>query len=73
MPETSFEILTSLEGVSQASYFAKRRWVAVAPGALKDEEIAAYLSNAHRMVATGLTRKARAELGLEDYLSAGTA
>ena len=30
--ETSFEGLTALEGISQAAYFAKRQWVAVAPG-----------------------------------------
>lgn len=71
VPETSFEILTSQEGIGQAPYFAKRHWVSVAPGALDDAALKAYIAQAHRMVAGALTRKAKAELRLEAYLSSG--
>ena len=63
--EASFDILTSLEGVSQASYFAKRQWVAVQQGApLTDDDMLAYIGRSHAAVAAGLTRKLRAELGI---------
>jgi predicted DNA-binding protein (MmcQ/YjbR family) len=69
VPETTFDILTSQDGIGQAPYFARRHWVSVAPGALDDAALAAYIGQAHRMVARALTRKARAELGLEAYLA----
>jgi predicted DNA-binding protein (MmcQ/YjbR family) len=62
--EQSFEILTAEPGISQAPYFAKRRWIAVVPGALEEEVLVDYLRRAHALVAAGLTRKLRAELGL---------
>jgi predicted DNA-binding protein (MmcQ/YjbR family) len=62
--ETSFAGLTALDGIGQAPYFAKGQWVAVAPGALDEETLAAYLRESHRMIAEKLTRKLRAELGL---------
>jgi predicted DNA-binding protein (MmcQ/YjbR family) len=65
--ELSFEALTGIDGVGQAPYFAKRGWVSVAKGAeLADADLKAYLAASHRMVAQKLTRKARAELGLEE-------
>ena len=67
VPALSFEALTGIDGVGQAPYFAKRAWVSVARGAaLSDADLKAYLAASHRMVASKLTRKARAELGLED-------
>lgn len=62
--ETSFAGLTELPGVEQAPYFAKGQWVSVAPGALDEAELAAYLKEAHRLIAAKLTKKLRAELGL---------
>jgi predicted DNA-binding protein (MmcQ/YjbR family) len=63
--EMSFEGLTTLEGVSQAPYFAKRQWVSVAKGAeLSEAELRAYITASHAMIAAKLTRKARTELGL---------
>lgn len=65
--ELSFEALTGIEGVGQAPYFAKRAWVSVAKGAeLSDADLRAYLAASHRMIAQKLTRKTRAELGLDD-------
>jgi predicted DNA-binding protein (MmcQ/YjbR family) len=71
VPETSFDILTSQDGVGQAPYFAKRHWVSVAPGAFDDDALKAYIAQAHRMVAAALTRKVKTELALEAYLAAG--
>lgn len=63
--ETSFEGLTALEGVGQAPYFAKRQWVSVSKGALGDKDLKAYIAASYAMVGSKLTRKAKAELGLE--------
>jgi predicted DNA-binding protein (MmcQ/YjbR family) len=65
--ELSFEGLSQLDGVGQAPYFAKRQWVSVAKGAaLNDAELKGYIAASHRIVASKLTKKARAELGLTD-------
>lgn len=65
--EESFEILTSLRGVSQAPYFAKRKWVAVTPATeLGDADLKEYLTRSYRTVSASLTRKLRAELGIID-------
>ena len=64
--EISFDGLTTLEGIGQAAYFAKRAWVSVGKGApLTDAELKAYIKASHGMVAAKLTRKLRAELGLD--------
>ena len=64
--ELSFDGLTSLEGVGQAAYFAKRAWVSVEKGApLSDAELKAYIKASHGMIAAKLTRKLRAALGLD--------
>ena len=64
--ELSFDGLTSLAGIAQAPYFAKRAWVSVEKGArLTDRELKAYLKASHDMIAAKLTRKLRAELGLD--------
>lgn len=63
--ETAFAGLTSLEGVTQAPYFAKGGWVRVTAAAdLPAADVERYLKEAHRLIAAKLTRKARAELGL---------
>lgn len=70
-PEHSFELLTGLEGVRPAPYLARAKWVAVEAGsALNAAELAGYITEAHRLVAAKLTRKARAELGLDDLTGA---
>jgi len=63
--EIAFVGLTTLDGVGQAPYFAKGGWVRVeARAELPEADLAAYLHEAHRLVAAKLTKKARAELGL---------
>jgi predicted DNA-binding protein (MmcQ/YjbR family) len=65
--EESFEILTSLQGVSQAPYFAKRKWVTVEPDTeLSEADVLEYLTRSYRTVGASLTRKLRAELGIAD-------
>ena len=65
--EISFEGLTEIEGIGQAPYFAKRAWVSVDKGAaLADADLKAYVAASHRMIASKLTKKLRAELGLSE-------
>ena len=63
--EDSFEILTAIAGVSQAPYFARRQWVSVEQTAdLPESDLQAYLRRSHALVARGLTKKLRQELGI---------
>ena len=64
--ELAFEGLTSLAGIGQAAYSAKRQWVSVAADADLDEaDLKAYIVEAHRIIAGKLTRKLRIELGID--------
>ena len=65
MSDIAFEALTASGRGKPATYLARAKWVlfedrAREPGA----EIAAWVGDAHRLVAARLTRKKRAELGL---------
>lgn len=63
--EASFHILTQDPAVIQAPYFAKGQWVCLERlDALSTKELKAYLTRAHAIIASGLTKKAQAELGL---------
>ena len=63
--DMAYELLTELEGVRPAPYFARAGWVAISVNSpLRGDEVEAYLREAHRIVAGKLTRKVRAELGL---------
>ena len=65
--EDSFEILTQDANFVQAPYFAKRTWVSLEKlDALSAKELKAYLTRAHTLIAAGLTKKLRAELGLAE-------
>jgi predicted DNA-binding protein (MmcQ/YjbR family) len=65
--DTSFDLLTGLENVAQAPYFAKRMWVEVTEGSpLTEEDLMAYIGRSYALVAKGLTRKLRSELGITD-------
>jgi predicted DNA-binding protein (MmcQ/YjbR family) len=64
--DMAYELLTELPGVRPAPYFARAGWVAIsAASPLGGDEVEAYIREAHRLVAGKLTRKARAELGLD--------
>lgn len=63
--EESFEILTSLDGIDQAPYFAKRKWISISDHApLEAEEIQHYVRRSYMLVASGLPQKLRVELGI---------
>jgi predicted DNA-binding protein (MmcQ/YjbR family) len=63
--EESFEILTAIDGIAQAPYFAKRQWISVSDTAdLPAKDLSTYVERSYRLVAKGLTKKARAELGI---------
>jgi predicted DNA-binding protein (MmcQ/YjbR family) len=63
--ELAFEGLTTLDGIQQAAYFAKGQWVHVEKGAeISDKDLKLYIREAHRIIASKLTRKLQAELGL---------
>lgn len=65
--EESFHILTEDPDIVQAPYFAKTKWVNVQKlSALSSKEMKAYLARAHEMVAAGLPKKTKQELGLLD-------
>jgi predicted DNA-binding protein (MmcQ/YjbR family) len=64
--DLAFEMLPELQGVRPAPYLARAKWVAVKAGAaLSPTEIAAYVVEAHRLVAAKLPRRVRLELGLQ--------
>lgn len=63
--ELAFDGLVELPGIGQAAYFAKRQWVRVEPGALEDKLLRGYIGQSYVTVADKLTRKLRAELGIE--------
>lgn len=62
--EIAFDGLVEIEGIDQASYFARRQWVRVAPGSLDPDLLEGYIRQSHALVTARLTRKLRAELGL---------
>lgn len=69
--EMAFTLLTDLPGIRPAPYFARAQWVAVSPASpLSAAEIEAYLTEAHRLVAARLTRKAQTALGLAEWIKA---
>ncbi len=63
--EDSFDILTSLHGIAQAPYFAKRKWISIADHSpLEADDLEHYVRRSYTLVARGLTRALRAELGI---------
>jgi predicted DNA-binding protein (MmcQ/YjbR family) len=64
--EETFEILTAMDDIQQAPYFAKRQWVTVSSQAdLSEDELKIYIQRSYKAVAKGLTKKLRTELGIE--------
>jgi predicted DNA-binding protein (MmcQ/YjbR family) len=64
--DMSFELLTALPGIRPAPYFARAGWVAISlDSPLSGQDLEAYVTEAHRLVAARLSRKRRQALGLE--------
>ena len=65
--DMSFEMLPELDGITPAKYLARAKWVNVAVNSeLSMKDISAYITEAHRLVASKLTRNTKEELGLTD-------
>lgn len=63
--DMAYELLTELDGIRPAPYFARVKWVAISvESPLSEDEIKAYIVEAHRIIAGKLSRKVRSELGL---------
>jgi predicted DNA-binding protein (MmcQ/YjbR family) len=63
--DMAFELLVEQGVATPAPYLARAKWVALTHSeALPDDDLRAYLAQAHAIVAAGLTKKARAALGL---------
>ncbi len=63
--DMSFDLMTEMEGIRPAPYFARAGWVAIShESALGEDDVRAYITEAHRLVAARLSRKVRTELGL---------
>jgi predicted DNA-binding protein (MmcQ/YjbR family) len=74
-PEPVFDMLTAMEGIEQAPYFARRHWVSVDRAtSLSEAEIEEHIRDSYALVASKLTRKERAALGSDaaQFLSAMT-
>jgi len=65
--DISYEVLKDQEGLRPAPYLASQglKWIQDFAGGLSDEELCEYLAASHALVAAGLTKKKRRELGLE--------
>lgn len=63
--DMAYDLLTELDGIRPAPYFARAGWVAISVSSpLTEAEVEAYLREAYRLVAAKLTHRVRAELGL---------
>jgi predicted DNA-binding protein (MmcQ/YjbR family) len=61
----SFAILTEAKNIVPAPYLARAQWVNLQKlDALSTKELKAYLARAHTIVASGLSKKKRIELGI---------
>ena len=70
--DMAYDLLTELDGIRPAPYFARASWVAIsARSPLIEDDIRAYVTEAHRLVASKLTRKLRADLDLDALIAAG--
>ncbi|MCF6303380.1 MAG: MmcQ/YjbR family DNA-binding protein [Devosiaceae bacterium] len=67
--DLSFEMLSNLEGITKAKYLARAKWVDVSPNSeLSAQDIGAYIVEAHRLIASKLTKAKKNELGLNSEL-----
>ena len=63
--DMAFELLREQGLARPAPYLARAKWLQLTgPDVLSDDELQAYLTEAHAIVSAKLTRKLRAELGL---------
>ena len=64
--DMSFDMLPELDGITRAKYLARAKWVDVAPNSeLSMEDVGAYIVEAHRIIASKLSKAKKQELGLD--------
>ena len=69
--DLAFAMLPELAQVRPAPYLARARWVQVLPGApLTQDELQAYVREAHRLVAARLPKRLRETLALDALIAA---
>ena len=65
--DDSFHILTQMPHIIPAPYLARAKWVCLQRlNALTTKELKGYLARAHTLVACGLSKSKKLELGLTD-------
>ena len=67
--DMAFEVLRDAPGLRPAPYLASRglKWLQnFGSPAVKDKDLRDYIAMSHRIIAAGLPKKKRAELGLAD-------
>ena len=61
----SYMVLIEQEGIIPAPYLARAKWVQLNDNsAMSDEELRAYITQAHKIIAAKLTKAKQRELGL---------
>lgn len=69
--DMSFDLLLELPGVRPAPYFARASWLAIdGSSPLSEDEVKAYIAEAHRLIASKLTRRLRSDLELDAIIAA---
>ncbi|MEZ5757154.1 MAG: MmcQ/YjbR family DNA-binding protein [Emcibacteraceae bacterium] len=62
----NFQILCELDGIEPAPYLARAKWVQITDAdTMSDDDLKDYLKSAYDIIAARLTKKLRAELGLD--------
>ncbi|RED52053.1 MmcQ/YjbR family DNA-binding protein [Aestuariispira insulae] len=68
--DMSYQVLIEQPDIIPAPYLARAKWVQLAEmDAMTEEEIRAYVTQAHKIIAGKLTRAKRRELGLEELVA----
>jgi predicted DNA-binding protein (MmcQ/YjbR family) len=63
--DLAFEMLVESGAAAPAPYLGRAKWVRMtAPDSLSDEDLIAYATQAHALIAAKLTKKQRAALGI---------
>jgi len=64
--DMAYHMLTEEPGLIPAPYLGRYKWVQMQEAdALSDDDLAAYIAEAHKIVAAKLTKKVRRELNLD--------
>ncbi len=63
--EMGFDVMCDMPGIRPAPYFARAGWVAIShESPLSEDDLRAYIVEAHRLISARLSGRKRLELGL---------